>query len=788
MRWLSALVAYLATGTALGIDIPFEPREIALGENEAQNVVVIDFDGDGDLDVLTGSPAEARVVLHTSDGAEVPMFTATVLVTGLDGLASFDAADLDGDGDIDLATASATSDVVAWHEQAPAPNRGAAPIFVARPLATVNTLTRVRIADLDGDSDPDIIYSAFVEFGWFENDGAMTPAFTQRLITTGALLPRDFQVADYDGDSDADIVVGSSIGTRLQWLVSDGATPPVFSEADITTTLAMPRSIVLADVNNDTFDDLVVASTEDNAVAWFESDGMTPPGYTEHLIEETLSGAFGVVAVDFDFNGLTDIAVTSASDDRLVWFESDGKSPLGFTERAIPGNVNSPREIVIADLDADADPDLVLASAGNDRALYFASEPVRNLTLDALYGSIADVIAEARDGDEILAGPFNFMQEPTIDFAGLLLTLRSSREMTQPGGGLYTLTDGARLETTLDAVFNGEVRVPEDATAEVGGASVSFGQNATLAIESGATLIVDDGVAASSAGILDLLGGSFSASGGLENTGVLRGEGMLFAEVTSSGDLVVTGGMQIAGDVTNSGELILRGGTLVVSGDVISNGSIAGEIPAGEKTSDNTLAVAGDLNLGAASSVRLLETDTLTLAGAFENAITNGAGFTLTSSELRLTGATQVFEASSIDEGATGFGLSTGAGRFPFGTLRLGPGSPAVDLTDALDNNPKDDASEAIYVRSLVIDNGAELRTNGVRVYYSELTLDGTVDEPLNLISLCRADIAESGVVDATDLAVLLASWGDPGADLTGDGVVDATDLAVLLAAWGECP
>jgi hypothetical protein len=48
------------------------------------------------------------------------------------------------------------------------------------------------------------------------------------------------------------------------------------------------------------------------------------------------------------------------------------------------------------------------------------------------------------------------------------------------------------------------------------------------------------------------------------------------------------------------------------------------------------------------------------------------------------------------------------------------------------------------------------------------------------------ADLDCSGSVDAADLAILLASWGTPGAaDLNQSGAVDAADLAMLLAAWG---
>lgn len=53
----------------------------------------------------------------------------------------------------------------------------------------------------------------------------------------------------------------------------------------------------------------------------------------------------------------------------------------------------------------------------------------------------------------------------------------------------------------------------------------------------------------------------------------------------------------------------------------------------------------------------------------------------------------------------------------------------------------------------------------------------------------CTGDLNNSGAVDASDLAIVLAAWGSTNAiaDVNGSGTVDATDLAAVLAAWGPC-
>ena len=55
--------------------------------------------------------------------------------------------------------------------------------------------------------------------------------------------------------------------------------------------------------------------------------------------------------------------------------------------------------------------------------------------------------------------------------------------------------------------------------------------------------------------------------------------------------------------------------------------------------------------------------------------------------------------------------------------------------------------------------------------------------------SSCIGDLDFSAVVDATDLTIMLANWGNSGAgDIDNNGTVGGTDLTALLAAWGPCP
>ena len=79
-------------------------------------------------------------------------------------------------------------------------------------------------------------------------------------------------------------------------------------------------------------------------------------------------------------------------------------------------------------------------------------------------------------------------------------------------------------------------------------------------------------------------------------------------------------------------------------------------------------------------------------------------------------------------------------------------------------------------------------------VFYVRLggaTTGGTGNLTLTCVappSPCVGDLNGDDVVDGSDLAVLLGSWGSAGGDLDGNGTTDGADLAALLGAWGGCP
>ena len=192
----------------------------------------------------------------------------------------------------------------------------------------------VHAADVDGDGDTDILSASEgdAKIAWHENDGTDDPSFTIHTITTNADRPRDIHAADIDGDGDTDVLssynevvsdfYGYSFQSKVVLYKNDGTTDPSFTKQVIASSFGSSRdiSVFAADVDGDDDTDILSASEGDAKIAWHENDGSG--NFTERVITtdaDTDTGGFGVLSIyaaDVNGDGNTDIPNLSGFPDR----------------------------------------------------------------------------------------------------------------------------------------------------------------------------------------------------------------------------------------------------------------------------------------------------------------------------------------------------------------------------------------------------------------------------------------------------------------------------------------
>ena len=342
-------------GDALGGGDGSEWSRTAIDEPAAlagvDDVIAVDRDADGDLDLLgIGSDQLGARWYVNGEQGDGDGDGSAWLARGVGG--DFDesvvACDLDGDGDLELA--SLRLGQLAWW---PAPETptwvpGSEVIdpaaYLAVPPPGGHTLACV---DVDGDLDLDLVGGREGLLLWRNGGGTWS---REELASSGALM--ELAAADLDGDGVLDLAVALEGGEV--WLGAAGS---------FVLAAALPGdvdTVATGDVDTDGDLDLAVADLATGSLRWLLNvgDGIT---WVSAAVD-TVSGPRDVAVMDVDVDGDPDLVV--AADGGLAWYQTGcddtgAGSTTTWCRSELPGAFAAPTGALPVDVDADGDPDLV---------------------------------------------------------------------------------------------------------------------------------------------------------------------------------------------------------------------------------------------------------------------------------------------------------------------------------------------------------------------------------------------------------------------------------------------
>ena len=275
-------------------------RLVTPANNDAHAIALADLDGDGDLDLVVGNEdfVGNRVYLNNGVGVFTDV-TATALPPTIFDTKNLVLADFDGDGDVDLLTVDFpnshyyTNNGAGVFTDTTATNL----VGVAAMLGQEWT-PAAPAADLDGDGDLDVLLSGVG--GLLQNQGGVLSPFPNQLP---AVAQAPHFLADVDGDGDLDLfATGARLlyanqgnGTFVDVTAAAFATPPANGLASIDVDLDGDIDLVTASqlwLNNGvgSFAAVPVStglqyfSTLGRMAADFDGDGdIDLPGVPNHL-------------------------------------------------------------------------------------------------------------------------------------------------------------------------------------------------------------------------------------------------------------------------------------------------------------------------------------------------------------------------------------------------------------------------------------------------------------------------------------------------------------------------
>jgi hypothetical protein len=281
------------------------------------SVVATDLDGDGDRDLAVANQSSDNVTILQNNGAGNFLQPASSPEATGDGPHSVAAGDLDGDGDQDLAVANEISGNLTILR-----NNGAGDFAqpASSPEAAGVTPASVAAADLDGDGDRDLAVANFesAHVTILRNNGAgnfAQPATSPEAVGTG---PVSVAAADLNGDGDRDLAVANRDSDNVTILRNNGAGNFAQSAASPEAAGDFPFSVAAADLEGDGDQDLAVANRDSDSVTILRNNGAGNFGQPATSPEAAGDGSRSVAAADLDGDGDPDLAVANLFSDNVT--------------------------------------------------------------------------------------------------------------------------------------------------------------------------------------------------------------------------------------------------------------------------------------------------------------------------------------------------------------------------------------------------------------------------------------------------------------------------------------
>lgn len=196
---------------------------------------------------------------------------------------------------------------------------------------------------------------------------AQQPAFAPVVTYPVAGSPRNLVVADVNNDGKADVVTANQASNSVGVLLGNGNGTFQAATTYSAGASSNPHDVTVADVNADGKPDVLTANYTTNSagVLLGNGNGTFQPGVA--YATGVANGApAGIAVADVTGDGKPDLVTANGFGYNITVFAGTGTGSFQAPVSYALGPNAAPLDVTVADLNADGQPDLVVANAGSN--------------------------------------------------------------------------------------------------------------------------------------------------------------------------------------------------------------------------------------------------------------------------------------------------------------------------------------------------------------------------------------------------------------------------------------
>lgn len=321
-----------------------------------------DLDGDGDYDIVGGAASSNDVAWWENTAGDATVWEKQMIDGNFSIVRAVDTADVDGDDDLDVLAASIGSNSIAWWENLTGDGSSWSKHDVGLGFSGAFWS---HAADVDGDGDIDVLGAAFnaSSITWWENVDGSGLNWDTHNIDNNFDQAVGVYTADFDGDGDRDVVGAAYGGSDITWWENRLDEGEPWVERPVDPNYAGAVGVYAADIDGDGDQDVVGAANGAQEFTWWENVNGDGAVWTRQAVGEGFGNAEGVYAADLDNDGDMDILGAAQIANTMAWWENLNGDGSTWAEHIVDDNFNEAVSVYAADLDGDGDLEMLGAAA-----------------------------------------------------------------------------------------------------------------------------------------------------------------------------------------------------------------------------------------------------------------------------------------------------------------------------------------------------------------------------------------------------------------------------------------
>ncbi len=534
------------------------------------SVVAADVNGDGSVDLVSGNDTSSTLSVLLNNG--YGLFSLASSPAAGAGLYCVTTTDVNSDGKPDLVTANSSANTASVLI-----NAGGNNFVLSSSPGVGNTPYGIAAADVNSDGKPDLITANFGANTLSVLTNGPGNSFTLASSPAVGTQPCWVLTADVNSDGRTDLVSVNQGANTLSVLTNNGTGSFTLSANLAVGTL--PKCAVAADVNGDGKVDLVSANRTAGTLSVLTNNGTG--GFTLSATVSVGTSPQAVTAADVNKDGKMDLVTANRGANTSTILLNNGAGGFVLADTVAVGNI--PEAVTTADVNNDGGPDVIVANAAAntlsvlvntpDYSAIFTGSGAGLTGLDA--GELTGTVPDARLSANAVFLNASQVFVSSNRFAGVVNITNAANSLagsfTGNGGGLTNLNASALASGTVP-----DVRLSAN-VALLNGNQVFTGANrfaGAVTMTNAANLIAGNG-----AGLANVV----PADGSV--TAVKLAAGAVTSASIANNAVTAT---QLAGGAVTSNAL--------ANGSVTSNALAAGAVGSAQLAS--SLTISGSMTVG----------------------------------------------------------------------------------------------------------------------------------------------------------------------------------------------